>query len=120
MTSVITRGAVTITPDEIEGYESRRESGNKSHPILGSEDIDITHRPARRRAGTITLLFASESDSKAAEDEHASGGITPFVLANAETSTIGMAYSVLGGVGRSFSGTDGFWRVTVDYQEVAL
>lgn len=118
MSSVITRDAVTITPDEIEGYESERESGNRAHPILGSENVDITHRPAKRRRGTLTLMFSDETASKAAEDAHAASGIEPFVLTNAVTSTIEMSYAVVGRIGRSFQGRDGFWRVTVDYQEV--
>lgn len=116
MTSIITHGATVITPVEIEGYTSRRNSGNLAHPVLGSEETGVTYRPAKRRRGTLTLMFSDEVDSKAAEDEHTETGT--FALTNAETSTIEMTYVVLGGIERDFAPSEGLWRVTVDYLEV--
>ena len=116
VTSTITHDATTLSPIEILGYRSRREGGNLSHPVVGSEVVGITYRPAQLRTGSLTAVFTGEAESLAAENLLATG--TEFTLDNAETLTIEMAFSVVGDITRELDMRTGFWHVGFGFQEV--
>lgn len=140
MTEYITDGSETINPTLVLGYESERQARNVVHPILGSQESDVTLRPAGRRTGTLRLFFASGTasgyawvdgyyvpvsdgvdaaeDSKAAEDLHATGEVFTLV---SDLGTVAMSYVVPRGgrIRRSLDEqTRRHWVVEVDFQEV--
>lgn len=115
--NIITHGATTIAPDIIDGFDSRRDSANIVHEILGRSNPDITFRPAGLRTGTLTLVFASETESAAAENVHVSG--TVFTIVSTDRATIQMTYVVQGEISRKLDAeTRDAWVVEIGYQEV--
>jgi hypothetical protein len=68
MTTIISRStdAVTFTPDLVFPFEAEDEPGTVVQPILGSDRVDITLRPATASAGTIRMLFLTFADAEAA------------------------------------------------------
>lgn len=121
MVLMITHGVSTVIPTQILGYETERESQNIVHAIMGRSEPDVTLRPAYLRTGTLSLGFegvTSETDSKAAEDLHATGGV--FTL-NADRVTAGMSYVVTGTVKRTLEEeTRDAWIVEFSFQEVSV
>ncbi|MBD3941949.1 hypothetical protein IF188_09605 [Microbacterium sp. NEAU-LLC] len=119
MTTTITAtGGITINPTVVAGYQSNRRSANKVYPILGSQESDVSLRPAHRRTGTLNLWFDAETDAKAAQDAHAKALV--FTFTTDEASTINMTYVVQDGgtVGCELDTDSDMWTVTVPYQEV--
>lgn len=122
MTVTITYpGAVdTINPDQIDGYDSERESGNVLHPIAGRASGDATLAPAQLRTGTLRLVFADEAASKAAEDAHSLP--VAFTFSASDLSTVDMYYILQPGgrVRRSIDEeTRNAWLLEVPFQEVS-
>lgn len=118
---VETDTTAVITPSQILGFKSAAESGNILHPVLGSENTDVTLRPARRRKGELQLLFtgaAAEEDSFDAEN--ALRSTSSFTLASDDLATVGMTFTVQGDVRRDQSDSRKAWTVTFGYQEVSL
>ncbi|TQJ31945.1 hypothetical protein [Microbacterium sp. SLBN-146] len=119
--NLITHGASTITPTEILGYTSERESRNIIHAILGRSNPDVTLRPAALRTGTLIMGFHganSEADSASAEALHATGGV--FTVLSPDRGTIEMSYVAAGRITRELEDeTRDAWVLRVDFQEVA-
>lgn len=120
MSNTITIGATIITPDQVDGYTSIRESGNIVHRILGNPSPDVTFRPAQLRTGTLRLVFDSEAEAKAAEDAHATA-TTTCTLDSDDAPTVAMTY-VTDGAGRISRSLDDetrdAWILEVPFQEV--
>jgi len=117
--TTITHSTGTITPTIVDGFTSTRESGTLVHPILGSENPDVTLRPAALRAGILTLVFASASAATAAEMVMASAQV--LTLTDPDVSQIGMSFVVTGGgieldLDRESRSA---WLLRVPFQEVA-
>lgn len=73
MVTTITRStdAASIIPSLVlDGWQSEDEPQTIVHPILGSERVDITLRPARARTGTLRLLFWDAAAAEAARVFH--------------------------------------------------
>jgi hypothetical protein len=116
MATIITVGDHTMTPTQVLGYASSRQSRNIVHDILGRESPDITLRPASLRTGTLEMGFTSEADAKDAEDRHAVGGV--FAIISTERASVEMSYVTAGAIGRELEdSTRDAWVVRVDYQE---
>lgn len=112
---VITQGTETvIKPRSAPGYESRRESQNIVHQVLGRPDPDITLRPATVRVGTLSLVFDDDLSSAVAESAFAAGG--EFVLHHGSSVTIDMLFVVTGGIRRRRERA-GYWVVELEFQE---
>lgn len=118
MSTTITTGLDVMTPTVIDGYESTRRSSNIMHPILGSENVDVTYRPAKLRSGTLRMVFSSEADALEAEFLHANG--TVFTIASTDRTAIVMSYAVDGDITlRLDDETRAVWLLDVGYQEVS-
>lgn len=117
MGSLIVSAAGVTEPALVLGYSSSRESGNIVHPIIGSDDADVTLRPATLRTGTLELLYLDETASADAEQLHAAGA--PLVLMTPDRATVAMTYVPVGRIGRSLDPqTRDRWVLSVDFQEV--
>lgn len=117
MTTTITAGIYTITPDVVDGFSSVRRAGNIMHPVLGSDDVDVTYRPAKLRTGTLRLVFTDESDALEAELLHATG--TVFVVASTDRDAVEMTYAVAGDITLDLDDeTRDVWFLGIPYQEV--
>lgn len=120
MTTTITDGTTTVTPDAVEGFSSAQPSGMRLHPILGSATPDITYRPPQLRAGTLRLFFAAESDAATAATIHTTGNV--LTISSTDLSTVNFSYVPAegdGAVSVEQSETRAGWFVEVDYQEVS-
>lgn len=111
----IVSGILELLPLAVDGYESSRRTTSLVHEILGRAKPDITMRPATSRTGTLSLVFATEADSLAAELAHAEARV--FTLDHPARSSVGMDYVPAGRVTRALLPSGG-WSVTVDFQEV--
>lgn len=111
---------VVITPTLVMGFSSSRELGNIEHPILGSDEVAVTLRPAKLRTGTLECLFAGddpEGDSRIAEVTLS--GASVFAIASDERPSIDMSFTVTGSIDRALDPeTRSLWTVTFGFQEV--
>lgn len=117
MTTTITKGATTVTPITLTGYEATQASGNILHPVLGRADMDVSFNPLGLRTGTLTFLFDTLTHALQARDLHASSGIC--VLADSDHASIGMRYVASGDVTLSLDDDSrSLWTVAIDFTEV--
>lgn len=118
MAATITLGATTLHPLQVLGYNSRRQSGNKVHPVLNRESPDVAFISPSLRSGTLRLLFGNETDALAAEDLHCTVGV--FVLADTDMPGVGMNYVPSGAIEKSLDEESSkLWVVSVEFEEVA-
>lgn len=118
MTTTLSNGSSTITPDAVTGFASSSEHGNIVHRLLGVELVDVLLRPASLRTGSLELELDDEAAAYAAEQ--LLRGAHVWTLTNDELDTIGMQFVVVGNVGRRLDGTGAAWLVTFGWQEVQL
>lgn len=113
----LTRGATTLTPFDVLGWDSTRESRTVLHQPIDNPVPEVTGRPAAPRSGTLRLFFVSLDDAQAAEDAHAQPG--PWLLVDPDGWFRTMRYVVTGPVRLASTSDDGDrWLVEVGYQEV--
>jgi hypothetical protein len=148
MVSSITHGADTIYPQVVDGWSSTRTRPNRISPIVGSENVSVTARPAGLRRGTLRLIFGdaaatgseyvivdgiivpaddapinpAEEASRDAELLHATGtGV--FHLSDPDRATLDLYYVVDqdGAITRELDdNTRAVWIVTVAFHEVSV
>jgi hypothetical protein len=113
----LTRGATTLTPFDVLGWDSTREARTVLHQPIDNPVPEVTAREAAPRSGTLRLFFAEQVDAVAAEDAHALPG--PWLLTDPDGGYRPMRYVVVGPVRLSSTSDDGSrWIVEVGYQEV--
>lgn len=118
MTTYVTDGTTTVTPEVVDGYASERESGIRIHPILGRSYPDITYQASKLRTGSFRLVFADEADAIAAETLHTTGSILTIV--SDERASANFSYVATDTVIRELDDeTRDVWVVEITYQEVA-
>ena len=115
MSVTITHAGGVIAPTAVTEYGVEQSGGNIVHSILGSDNVDVTFRPASLRAGTLTLVFAMATAAAAARVQHATGGV--FTLTSTEVPVVDMSYVLDGKLG-TVQGKAGEWTITVDFHEV--
>lgn len=118
MSTIITHGAGTITPEVVDGYEAVRQARSIVHNIIGRPDPDVTFRPAGLRSGTLSLVFATSARAHAAASVLAVPG--RFNLTDVAVPEVSMAFVVAGGEisVQLDSATRTVWTVTIPFQEV--
>ena len=117
MTTTLTDGAATVTPVQVLGFESARQTGNILHPVIGRADVDVTFKAAGLRTGTLKFLFLTLTDALAAESLHAGTGI--ITLEDTELPALNMRYVPSGSITVALDeDTRQLWTVEVEYQEV--
>jgi len=118
MTTTISSGATTITPELVTGWESSNETYNIVHDILSRSTPDITLRGSTTRSGTLTMLFLTEASCETARALHA--GANVLTLASTEITAANFDYIVAGPVVTMLENvTRSYWTLTVDYREIA-
>lgn len=117
MAVTITRGASSVSPRLVLGYQSERTAGNLIHPIIGRADPDVTLAAAGLRTGTLELLCLTLADALAVEDLHAGEGVCE--LEDTDAPGLGMYYVAAGKIELELDDeTRAVWIVRVEYQEV--
>lgn len=113
----ITRGAVTITPLLVDGYEATSESTTIVHQLVDGT-IAVTLRPDRPRSGSLNMLFPDATTAKEAFDLHALGGM--FELTDPDIAiVVNMSYVRVGAMSlRLDPESRRLWTLAVGYQEV--
>lgn len=120
MSTYVTDGTTTVTPQAVDGFTSARVSGIRVHPILGASNPDITYQAAGLRTGTLRLIFAAEADALTAETLHTTGSILTIV--STERAAVNFSYVAAEGDAVRVlldDETRDVWIVEIDYQEVA-
>lgn len=149
MVTSITHGSDNIYPQVVDGWSSTRTRPNRISPIVGSENVSVTVRPAGLRRGTLRMIFGdsvstggsgyaiidgilvslddvpvtpAEDASRTAELLHATGtGI--FHLSDPDRPTLDLYYVVDqdGAITRELDDeTRDVWIVTVAFHEVSV
>lgn len=117
MSTTISDGTTTITPELVLGYEVAQESRNIIHTILGRATPDVTLRFTTLRVGTLQMLFKTATEAEEARQLH----INPivFTLESTEIPEADMSYVVSGSISTVLEDeTRKLWTVSVDFQEV--
>ncbi|GAA5205870.1 hypothetical protein [Microbacterium kyungheense] len=122
MTATITRlsDGATTTPDMFAlPYEIVDESRNVETDLIGG-GMAITLVPPRPAAGELTLIYATETDARAARQLHRAR--SAFTLDDTENPAAGMTYAIgRGGVRLALDeATQDAWVLTVSFREVEL
>ena len=115
MATAITGAGVTLYPEFVVNYASRRASGNLLHVVIGRSDPDVTLKAAGLRTGTIGFICADLETAQAIEEQHAAVGV--LTLVSDEFPGLDMSYVVSGSISVNPDGTR--WAVAVDYAEVS-
>lgn len=118
MTTTITSGATTITPQLVTGWESTNDTFNIVHDILSKSTPDITLRGSTTRSGTLTMLFLTETACETARALHV--GANVLTLASTAITAANFDYIVSGAITATLEDdTRRYWTLSVDYKEIA-
>jgi hypothetical protein len=120
MTDTITRVTTPATLPGlllVTGYETGRRIENVLHGKLHSADYLVTYRPARLRAGSLLLLFATAADAHAAVTILSSSSAYDLT---ADEPTLNMRFVLAPGELRPRPAEPGAepWLLEVPFQEV--
>jgi hypothetical protein len=113
----MTRGAVTLTPTLILPARLVRTGRTVVHPILGTDDADLTIRPAGPRTGELRTLWLTAADAAAAVEAL---GVAGGAWTIADSGDADMTCQVVGDIVQD-APVDG-WAgrtVTITVQEVS-
>jgi hypothetical protein len=117
MTTTITDGQVTVTPDLVLGWESSNDTRNVIHPIIGRSSPDFTIKPSNLRTGTMTLFFKDYAQSELCRDMHVNAAV--FELYTSNFNEANMRYVVFQNVTMTLEETTlRYWTIAITYQEV--
>lgn len=120
MSATFTDGTTTVSPIQVNGYETARASRNIVHVIIGRADPDVSIQPAGLRRGTLELLFGNPVDAEACSDLHAESAV--FTYTDSDVPGVSMRYVLQDGADleTALDSDAGIsWVVKVPYQEVA-
>src|SRR5665647_3861667 len=118
MTTTITRGAQVVYPELVTGYDSRRESGNLLHNVIGRADFDVTLKAAGMRQGTLEVWCPSHTSALGVEALHAQAGV--MHLTDDDAPGVAMHYVVSGAIDVTPAFGTPRWLVRVGYAEVIV
>lgn len=118
MTTTITWGTLVVYPELVTGYESRRESGNLLHTVIGRDDFDVTLKAAGLRQGTLEVWCPSHSSALEVEALHAQIGV--MHLTDDDRPGVAMHYVVSGTIDVTPEFGTPRWLVRVAYAEVIV
>lgn len=113
-----TTDATTITPALVlGGWESADEPQTIVHPILGSENVAVTLRPAAPRTGQLRLLFMDSASADAARVFHRAAAVFTAV---SDLPWVPSAYVPNGPIRPAQQENRERWILEVPYQELQL
>jgi hypothetical protein len=121
MASTITLEGTTtkVLPLLVDGYTSSRPIRHVVHEVLGNGTAEVTFRPSPRRAGTLRLLFATETAATDAETQLRKP--SQFSLTDPDRPSILMVFVVVGTLVRQLDDESReLWVLEVPYQEIAF
>lgn len=110
---------VTMNPDLVVEFTTRRASRNVLHEVIGSPDLYVTLREGGRRSGSWVMLFELEADAQECFDTHMLQGT--FAIADTDRPAVACTYVTDGEAELQLDDeTRSVWLVTVPYREAAL
>lgn len=119
MSSTISDGTTTITPAEVDGYDSARPSRNLVHDIIGTTEPAVTLRGAGLRTGTLSCVMGTDR-ALATQLEAMLSAPGVFTFATSDVADLGMSFIVAGDLHVQLDDdTRSVWIVAVPFQEVA-
>ena len=113
--TTVTKGATTLTPILVLGFESTQQSGNIIHPVLGTSTPSVSYAPASLRAGTFEFLVATLAIAEVWRAIHTTSGV--FTLYDADES-LTVNYIPSGDIKVSLDPETDLWTVSIAWQEV--
>jgi hypothetical protein len=117
MVDTITRGATVLHPKAVLGWPLTRTGRTVVHPILGTDVVEVTIRPAGPRAGSLTTLWWDEVSARAAFDALATAG-APWVWAVPGVLSETLTAHVLDATMETAEDSGRRWIVRTTVQEV--
>lgn len=117
--TTITHAGGAFTPTQVDGYEPSIQVRSIVHTILGRSDPDVTFRPSGMRTGTLSLVFAAQSDAWAAVAVLRVPQV--LTLTDDDVAVVNMSFVVAPGDLRPTldDATRTVWVLEVPFQEVA-
>lgn len=118
MTHIIqaTDGSGATQPLAVAGYSARRGARTVVHDTLDG-DIGVVYQTARRRAGTLALVY--EDADAALSAQALLSRACPYLYTTDTIGGLGMRFAVHGDVGiEQDDENSDIWYVDVDFQEV--
>jgi hypothetical protein len=117
MVDTITRGATVLHPKAILGWPLNRPTRTVVHPILNTDLVEVTVRPAGPRTGTLTTLWWDEPSAQAAFDALSMAG-APWVWAVPGTLSATLTAYVLEAALETAEDSGRRWIIRTTVQEV--
>lgn len=118
MSSTITDGTTTVTPDAVIAYQSDQAAGNVLHPIIGSASDAVTLRPAGLRSGRMETVCASLAVAQSLRA--LVGSAARLTFADTTSASLGMTFVLAGRMSLQLEPQSGAaWLVSFDYQEIS-
>jgi hypothetical protein len=117
MTTTITDGQNTVTPDLVLGWETSQETRNVIHPIIGRSSPDFTIKPSNLRTGTMSLFFKDYEQAELCRNMHINAAV--FQLYTSNFNEANMRYVVFQEVTMTLEETTlRYWTIGVQFQEI--
>lgn len=118
MTTTISAGATTITPNLVLGYVTESESANTIHAVLGSTAPAVTLAAESLRQGALSLFFEIEAEAWTAYEFLKTLNI--FTLESDDVAPIEMEFVRSGVMTMELDpATLTVWVIKAGYQEVS-
>lgn len=120
MTTTVSAGSLSFSPDLITGWSSEQESRNIIHAIIGRPTPDVTLKPAPARTGMIEMFFAVGAESFLARSILATGAV--FTIISDETPWLdGLTFVLIGTLSATLNPESRTsWMLSTGFQEVIL
>lgn len=116
----IASGTSSFNPASVTTWATSQTSRNVIHDIIGRADPDVTLKPASSRAGTLEMLFTSQSGAETARGILSKLGV--FTITTADPAWLnGFKFVIQGEVAVALdSTTQNAWVLTAGFKEVIL
>jgi hypothetical protein len=117
LSQTISNGTDSVTPEQIDGYESVRASRTLTHTIIAATAPGVSLFPAGTRTGTLTALTVDRAD--ALELEGILGGDDVLTLEDDDDATLDMDFVTVGDIKVTLDPTTlAAWLVEFSFVEV--
>lgn len=113
-------GVDVWNPRLVEGYEAGRVSQTLVRSILGSVDVSVSLRPARRRSGTLRVFIIGDDTTGAFGLFDALAEPVEWTFTHDDRDEWAMSFVVVGEPRIVLDpGTRKHWHLEIPYQEVS-
>lgn len=118
MSTTISTGSLTTSPDLVKNWASFQETRNVIHTVIGKSAPDVTLKPAAMKSGKLSLFYTSLDAAESARTLFTTAAV--FTIYTTDAPWInGFNFVVNGSVSAIVEEIDlASWHLDIDYQEV--